>query len=259
MTALIDDSYEGCNLTANWLSKGAIELGSQLGNATTVGASEHPSKEAIIAFYDAIRTGNLETAVGLCHSSKAWRPMVLQAIDQLDRDWQDDALMIGDVAEAYWSIRRVINEVSFGQTQKNVPRLRMGTAAIYLPSNEQHTFGPQLLSDQLTRIGWDVELWIEDENRDALAPLSMVRIDVLGISVGSDDRLDGLADKIIEIRQKSLNPDLFVLVGGSALRGGAEQYRFLGADRLATDADDTIDFFSGGWHAQQRLDGRYEG
>ena len=81
------------------------------------------------------------------------------AIAQLDEAWQEDALSIGDIAECYWTLRRTLDTLTENPIPASKRSLSIGTAVVYIPNAEQHTFGPQMLVDKINRVGWDAQLW----------------------------------------------------------------------------------------------------
>ena len=105
---------------------------------------------------------------------------------------------------------------------------------------EQHTFGITVVAQFLRLAGWDV--WHETPATGAEI-LELVRQNwfaVVGLSVGSDSRLDFVASTIHSIRKASRNPSLGVLIGGPILIRKPELARLVGADATAVDGPQAV-------------------
>jgi methanogenic corrinoid protein MtbC1 len=105
---------------------------------------------------------------------------------------------------------------------------------------EQHTFGLIMVAEFFRRAGWDV--WDQPLNSRAEL-LDVVRrehFSVVGLSIGSVERLDTLAETIRLLRRQSRNSQLRVLVGGAPFIEVPARVREVGADSTATDGAQAI-------------------
>jgi len=211
------------------------------------------------AFFSAVRSRNVSQATELGKLSDNWPALAMRAINQLDTAWQEDSLSIGEIAECYWTLRRTLDELIASPRLTSRRSLSIGAAVVYIPSSEKHTFGPQMLVDKINRLGWDAQLWHDFDSGNLIEQLRSNHVDVLGISVGTDNRLDGLADLITDVRQYSMNPEIKTVIGGGAICGASNQYGFLGADLIAPTAEDAERFFEKGWAELKRREGRFNG
>lgn len=108
---------------------------------------------------------------------------------------------------------------------------------------DAHTFGAQVASDMLRLRGWNVETQLAiREPSQLLARLERSWYAAVLLSVGQDESLAGLADLVAEIRLKSANSRVFVLVGGSSLVQPLAQYNFIRADLVAGTAAHGAEF-----------------
>ena len=102
---------------------------------------------------------------------------------------------------------------------------------------EQHTFGLVMLGEFFRREGWHVAGGPATSASDAVAHCRGTWVDVVGFSIGSAARLEGLAQGIRAVRRASCNPNLYVMVGGPLfLQLGRISWHELGADAAAADA-----------------------
>jgi len=100
---------------------------------------------------------------------------------------------------------------------------------------DQHTFGITLVAQFLRKAGWEV--WHEHPANIAEL-LDVVRQNwfaVIGLSIGSETRVDDLTNMIRAIRHASRNRSVGIMVGGPVLVARPELAMLVGADATATD------------------------
>jgi methanogenic corrinoid protein MtbC1 len=106
---------------------------------------------------------------------------------------------------------------------------------------EQHTFGLFMLAEFFRRAGWDVD----EQPLGSATEIASVVGDhwyaMIGLSVSSDNRINELANLILDVRERSLNPNLGVMVGGCLFSEHPALVEFVGADIGGRDAADSID------------------
>lgn len=259
MTGFVNGLDVECDKTVDWTLRGVQDVASILRGSDIYAGTMASSDQMSDAFLSALRSRDVSKACKLGHLSNNWPTLAMGAIAQLDEAWREDKLSIGEIAETYWTLRRTLDELTSSQTQSTKRTLFIGKAVIWIPNSEQHTFGPQMLLDSIRRIGWEAQLWHDLTSDDVMVQLSSHDTDVLGISIGTDNRLDGLADLIAQVRRCAMNPDIKILIGGSAVRGASNQYKFLGADCVATSTEDAMGFFERDWNEIERRESRYDG
>lgn len=235
-----------CEHTPMWVESEATSLLHQLG-VNSSGDEREPDMEELHAkIYMAFRKGDLSSALDTCNQIENWQSLVLGAIDHLSHDWKATKLSVVDVAEAYCIARRCFEEMELVSQPRQLVEFSLGRVAILFPPGEKHSFGALLLSDQLKRLGWAVELLNDRSDAANIEKIGSNHFDAIGISVGTDKALTGIADLISHLRQKSFNPSVRLSVGGSAINGSISNFDFLAADFVATSAEDTITFFQSG-------------
>lgn len=161
--------------------------------------------------------------------------LLAPAAQELGRMWDEDQISFTDVTVAVGRIQRVLRNLSpaFG---REVDHPQNGRRVLLVPApGEQHTFGLTIVAEFFRRAGWEV---VGDGEARSADPAALVRsewFDVIGISVGSDARLDWLKSGIGAIRNASRNRGIGVLVGGPSFAADATRVREVGADGTATD------------------------
>ena len=166
----------------------------------------------------------------------------LSTIKRLDLEWRADSLAIHEIANAFWTMRCALDEVH--KENGYLKSTFRNSALIIVPEGEEHSFGAQLLTGRLERLNWDVETQINAKYEAVLEAVAARNFTALGLSVGYDQNLLGLADLVREVRMESSNPNMSVLLGGSVFEGCFEQYGFLGADAIFNNCDTALEFFN---------------
>lgn len=105
---------------------------------------------------------------------------------------------------------------------------------------DQHTFGISLVAQFLRRAEWDVWHEFPSTDTDILNVVRRHWFAVVGLSVGSETRLDQLTTTIARIRRESRNPGIGVLVGGPVLLERPELAQQVGADATAADGPQAV-------------------
>lgn len=161
--------------------------------------------------------------------------LLAPAAQELGRMWDEDLCSFTDVTVAVGRIQRVLRSLSpaFG---REVDHPQNGRRVLLVPApGEQHTFGLAIVAEFFRRAGWEV---VGDTEARSADPAALVRsewFDVIGVSVGSDARLDWLKSGIGAIRNASRNRSIGVLVGGPSFAADPARVREVGADGTAID------------------------
>ena len=159
------------------------------------------------------------------------------AAHELGRMWDEDLCSFTDVTVAVGRIQRVLRALSpsFGH---EVDHPQNGRRVLLVPApGEQHTFGLAIVAEFFRSAGWEV---VGDNEARTADPAALVRsewFDVIGISVGTDARLDWLKSGIGAIRNASRNRSIGVLVGGPSFAADMARVREVGADGTASNGE----------------------
>ena len=105
---------------------------------------------------------------------------------------------------------------------------------------EQHTFGIAMVAEFFRRAGWAVRSGPKTSQQDLLGTVRAEWFAVVGISVGSETRLEALTKSIRSVRRASRNKSIGVMVGGPLLVQHPEIAAFVGADATAVDGRQAV-------------------
>jgi len=100
---------------------------------------------------------------------------------------------------------------------------------------EQHTFGLSMVAEFFRRAGWDVTCMSAARAEELVQLVRDEWFAIVGISVGCETKLEGLATQIHGLRRASRNRALGVMVGGQVFVQRPELVGLVGADATAVD------------------------
>jgi MerR family transcriptional regulator, light-induced transcriptional regulator len=166
--------------------------------------------------------------------------LLAPAARELGRRWEYDECDFLQVTLALCRLHQLLRELSAEFRGDEFEHERERRILLAPCPGEQHTFGVSLVGEFLQRAGWDV--WQEFPNSTEQI-LDLVRQNwfaVVGLSVGSERKLDEIAATIRAIRGASLNRSVGVLVGGPMLLARPEIVQFVGADGTAPDGPQAV-------------------
>ena len=112
----------------------------------------------------------------------------------------------------------------------------VGNVLLTCVPGEQHTLGAIIVAEFMLRDGWRVLVGAPWTEADLLAMVSSEWFDVIGFSVGCENRLSTLKREICRLRSSSRNPNVRVMVGGKVFVDDHEMVSRVGADAYAVDA-----------------------
>jgi len=170
--------------------------------------------------------------------------LFLATIRRLETRWQLDSASFADLAFAFFQMRRLIDLTTEPApapvaAAPGAPRL-----LIALAEGEAHAFGVQILAAELALHGWAVDVDLTGNGNSLRKRVSETRYVAVGLSVGHDNALQGLADLIADLRHLSCNGGISVLLGGAALAEPRGQYTFVGADVVVLTASEAMVWLS---------------
>ena len=194
-------------------------------------------------FYKATLDADFESAVGICADDRnalVWPEIIHDCIDRFDEEWRLDQISLVEVSGAFWTTRRVLDHMLAQGVPVTGSMRDAGRILLCVPRVDEHSFGAQMLTDQLRRTGYHVSLLIDRPNAEIFDQLHSTHFDIFGLSIGYDQSLLGLADVIAEARITSKNPALAVALGGSSFEGTTSAYGFLNADLVLTSGENPL-------------------
>jgi MerR family transcriptional regulator, light-induced transcriptional regulator len=118
---------------------------------------------------------------------------------------------------------------------------RSGSILLAAFPGDLHSFGLRLVEELFRRDGWSLTTLPAPKAKDLIAQVSFNHFHVLGLSVGGTPSPDPCASLIRDLRAASLNPDLYVVVGGPAVTASNLNTGNTGADFVAESGPAAIE------------------
>jgi methanogenic corrinoid protein MtbC1 len=199
-------------------------------------------------FVQLLLTDDLEVAYGYIDSIRArgvslssvYLELLAPAARNLGEMWEEDRVGFADVTVALCRLHDVMRTLSASQLQSTDTQPQ-GRRALLIPMpGEQHTFGLVMVADFFRRGGWDV--WTDSVN-NSNDLVSLVRHEwftMIGLSVGCESQLEGVASTIHAVRRAARNKSVGVMVGGSLIAKHPELAIQVGADATGKDARQAV-------------------
>lgn len=154
--------------------------------------------------------------------------------------WSEDICDFTAVTVGLWRLQQIVRTLSPTFEREGIER-DQGRRALLLPvPGEQHSFGLGMVIEFFRRAGWDV--WAgTPSGLDEL--VQIVRTEwfaVVGLSIGCEAHLPGLAATIHTLRRISRNRSVGIMVGGAVFLEHPEFVALVGADASALDGKHAV-------------------
>jgi methanogenic corrinoid protein MtbC1 len=170
--------------------------------------------------------------------------IVLELIPRIARklgdQWVSDSLSFSEVTIATGRLQKLIYSLDhlFQETRTN-PSTTHSILVIAAPGSH-HTLGPLILSNYFTWAGWNVLSESTPSQRYIETTVANKSLTAIAISIADYDQLDQLHALIQSIRNKSLNPGIIVLTGGSLYNADAMSFGHIKADIKSNTPEEAL-------------------
>ncbi len=155
--------------------------------------------------------------------------------------WLRDDCSFADVTVGLSRLSHLVAELSAAFVPDGpVPRPPALRGALVEAPGEQHTFGLQLVREFFRRDGWDIWRGRSDHHRELINLVQDEWISLVGFSMSSRDSTEAVSDIIRQIRSASLNPGIFIMVGGACVADDRRIVEAVGADAGSSDVREAI-------------------
>ena len=166
--------------------------------------------------------------------------LLAPAARSLGEMWEDDRVGFADVTVALCRLHDVMRTLSASQPTA-MDTLPQGRRALLIPMpGEQHTFGLVMVADFFRRAGWEVWSDAVTNSADLASLVRQEWFTMIGLSVGCESHMEGLASTIHSVRRAARNRSIGVMVGGSLVAKHPELAIQVGADATGKDARQAV-------------------
>jgi methanogenic corrinoid protein MtbC1 len=211
-------------------------------DAATLGAEEVAELARLVLAHDAVVAAAYVEAMRTQGASleSLYLELLAPAARRLGELWDADLCDFSEVTLGLGRLQQVLRELSPAFRGESA-RPESGRRALLAPlPGDQHTFGLVMVAEFFLRAGWDVCAGPVATSRDLPALVRSGWFDVVGLSLGSEMRLDALATCIRSIRRASCNQSIGVMVGGPVFAQHPEYVALVGADATAFDGQQAL-------------------
>ncbi len=189
--------------------------------------------EVAYAYIDSVRVRGVSL-------SGVYLELLAPAARKLGEMWEEDRVGFADVTVALCRLHDVIRTLGASQPPAT-DTLPQGRRALLIPMpGEQHSFGLVMVADFFRRAGWEVWNDAVSSSSDLVSLVRHKWFTIIGLSVGCEAHLEGLASTIHSLRRAARNQSIGVMLGGSLIAKHPELAIQVGADATGKDAREAV-------------------
>ncbi len=164
-----------------------------------------------------------------------------EAARHLGDEWLADRCSFSDVTTGLGGLQLLLGEIPLPQQPMSGEDGHPRRARLLAFPGEQHTFGVLMVAEFLRSSGWQVVATQPRSQSDLVKDVAATWYDLVGVSVSAERHLDELPALVGDLRGRSVNGDVKLLGGGSALVDSqSPNGETWGLDGLAFDGADAI-------------------
>jgi MerR family transcriptional regulator, light-induced transcriptional regulator len=155
--------------------------------------------------------------------------------------WSEDDCNFCEVTLATWRLQCLMYELrSAFVAEAPIARHCPGTMVLATMVGEQHNLGLAMLAEFFRRAGWHIAIEIPTRVESLVALVKSQHVDLVGLSAANDFAAVSVPAAIRQLRAKSLNENLRIMLGGPFFTGHPDRARASGADYAPLDAREAV-------------------
>jgi len=162
--------------------------------------------------------------------------LLAPAARTLGHEWETDACDFVEVTVSLGRMQRLLRSFSTLSSVDIPVGDSAGRVLLSSVSSEQHTLGLYMVAEFFVRAGWAVTLGAPIQPVDLAKAVAEDWYDVAGLSVSCTSRVAQVKQAIADMRRRSKNPRMPILVGGCLFTADPSLVAEVGADGSAPDA-----------------------
>jgi methanogenic corrinoid protein MtbC1 len=160
---------------------------------------------------------------------------------RLGEMWEGDESSFTDVTIALWRIKQLMYDLS-PIFQQYAEHNKTGSSIMLVPlPGSQHNLGLFMVSEFFAKAGWRIWGELAATQEDIVSMAQTEWFDVIGLSASLREQFPQLKDLIQQIKLKSKNPRVGLIVGSPVFNQYPELVDELGADMVGFDAADALE------------------
>ncbi|MBB1077013.1 cobalamin B12-binding domain-containing protein [Rhodoferax sp. 4810] len=213
-------------------------------NSQNFDLSYKPTEAEVAAFSDLCVSRESEDVLtfveGLLlndvNSDSIFLNLIAPAARQLGLMWEQERADFTQVTMGLLRMHQITHRI--GYEYQSGPQKAGASRRIMLASapGSQHILGLAMVSEFFRKSGWQVVVEITNTPAELYTAAKNEWFDLIGLSVGLTQQISGLLELVNNLKSKSRNPQIPVLLGGPAFLSNTVTAQSLGADAITTDA-----------------------
>ena len=218
-------------------------------NLTLVPASRAmPSKEEIDSFVELCVSQDPFVAMifvnklleeGL-NTEHIFLELITPAARALGTQWDLDRMDFVDVTHGLVRLHAIAHEIGFAYQDGPILEGEIKRIMIASAPGSEHLLGPTIVADFFRKAAWQVVVEIASSKKQLVQAVENEWFDTVGLSVSIAPQLTDLADLVDQIKQRSRNPRVVVLLGGPIFTVQNLQASDFGAAGICVDAKEAV-------------------
>ena len=218
-------------------------------NLTLVPASRAmPSKEEIDSFVELCVSQDPFVAMifvnklleeGL-NTEHIFLELITPAARALGHQWDLDRMDFVDVTHGLVRLHAIAHEIGFAYQDGPVLEGEIKRIMIASAPGSEHLLGPTIVADFFRKAAWQVVIEISSSKKQLVQAVENEWFDTVGLSVSIAPQLTDLADLVDQIKQRSRNPRVVVLLGGPIFTVQNLKASDFGAAGICVDAKEAV-------------------
>ena len=169
-------------------------------------------------------------------STSIFLNLIAPAARHLGQMWESERADFTQVTMGLLRMHQITHRIGYeyqSGPQKAGPAKRVMLASA---PGSQHILGLAMVSEFFRKDGWQVVVEVASTPAALHNAARNEWFDLIGLSVGVTEQLEGLPALISDLKKQSRNPDTPILLGGPAFFASEVSANSLGADGISTNA-----------------------
>lgn len=166
--------------------------------------------------------------------------LLAPAARRLGEYWEEDRCDFVDVTMGLWRLQEIIHEMAARLPGLAVRPSGERRALFAVAPGEQHSFGVVMVEEFFRRAGWQTWSAPDGSQAELVEIAGKQWLDMIGLSVSTEAHIESLRALIDNLRRKSRNPGVCIMVGGYLLESRPRLAQECGADVSAPDARQAV-------------------
>lgn len=162
--------------------------------------------------------------------------LITPAARFLGAQWESDRMDFTQVTHGLVRLHAIAHDIGFEYKDGPLVQGEVKRVMIASAPGSEHILGPTIVAEFFRKDGWQVVVEVSPSARELAQAVGNEWFDAVGISVGIEQQLAGLAGLVDQIKASSRNPRLAVMLGGPIFTLQNFEAAQFGASVICTDA-----------------------